>query len=386
MESNRGEADKCVARARQYLKSGELERALKFAKKSEHLFPSTTAKGLINLIEKKMTDPTPSPEPQPASASTASPAASSNMRNRQASKKPATTAAATAAAPKNWTPAQRDAAAKILRAKTHYEVLSVQRTAEATVIKRAYRKLALQLHPDKNQAPGADEAFKAVSKAYDVLSDPQKRRHYELTGEDAPAASPSRPGQGPFRPMTPEELFAQMFGSEFGMHFGPGGPYPRRRYQRARARHATDEDQAPAADGRAQMLLMMLVVFITMVLPTFFTPQEPVFSLRQSSPYIVPRELGVDPDVKYFVTQQFVQENDPDTPHGRRRIRQLEVTVLQTLLRTLDNECAVQKRDKMESLRRAQWQGKSSDDIDVIKDRKLPSCERLQSLHSHRRG
>jgi len=66
----------------------------------------------------------------------------------------------------------------VLRAKTHYEVLSVHSEADDATIKRAYRKMALQFHPDKNAAPKAEEAFKKISKAFAVLSDPQARAHY----------------------------------------------------------------------------------------------------------------------------------------------------------------------------------------------------------------
>ena len=77
----------------------------------------------------------------------------------------------------------------------YYEVLGVSRNASADEVKRAYRKLAIQFHPDKN--PGdkkAEEKFKELSEAYEVLSDPQKKQMYEQFGH---AGVSGGPGAGP---------------------------------------------------------------------------------------------------------------------------------------------------------------------------------------------
>jgi len=65
-----------------------------------------------------------------------------------------------------------------------YETLGVPRTASQDDIQRAYRRLARQYHPDVNHDPGAEDRFKDVSEAYDVLSDPQARRRYDAFGAD----------------------------------------------------------------------------------------------------------------------------------------------------------------------------------------------------------
>lgn len=64
----------------------------------------------------------------------------------------------------------------------YYEVLSVERTAGADDIRRAYRKLAMEHHPDRNQEPNAADRFKEVKEAYEVLSDPEKRAQYDRFG------------------------------------------------------------------------------------------------------------------------------------------------------------------------------------------------------------
>ncbi|MFM7210792.1 MAG: DnaJ domain-containing protein, partial [Actinomycetota bacterium] len=65
----------------------------------------------------------------------------------------------------------------------YYAMLGVSRDASPDEIKRAYRKLARELHPDVNQDPGSQERFKEVTAAYEVLSDPEKRQMYDLGGD-----------------------------------------------------------------------------------------------------------------------------------------------------------------------------------------------------------
>ncbi|MGY0206074.1 DnaJ domain-containing protein [Bacillus subtilis] len=67
-------------------------------------------------------------------------------------------------------------------AKNYYDVLGVSRQASEQDIKRAYRKLAKQYHPDVNQDPGAQDQFKAIQEAFDVLSDPEKKADYDRYG------------------------------------------------------------------------------------------------------------------------------------------------------------------------------------------------------------
>ncbi len=67
--------------------------------------------------------------------------------------------------------------------KTYYEILEVDKKASQEDIKSAYRRLAMLYHPDKNKLPEAEGLFKGISEAYSVLSDPGKRRQYDLNNE-----------------------------------------------------------------------------------------------------------------------------------------------------------------------------------------------------------
>lgn len=107
----------------------------------------------------------------------------------------------------------------------YYEVLGVDKTSSASEIKKAYRKLALKYHPDKNPDKGAEEKFKEISEAYAVLSDEQKKSQYDQFGH---AGFEQRYSQEDiFRGAdfsSFEDIFEQMgFGGGFGDLFGFGG-------------------------------------------------------------------------------------------------------------------------------------------------------------------
>ena len=96
-------------------------------------------------------------------------------------------------------------------AKDYYAILGVERGASADEIKKAYRKLAIKYHPDKN--PGnkeAEEKFKEISQVYEVLSDPDKRARYDQFGDAAFASGGGGAGGAGFQ--DPYDLFSQMFG------------------------------------------------------------------------------------------------------------------------------------------------------------------------------
>ncbi len=110
-------------------------------------------------------------------------------------------------------------------ARDYYEVLGVERGASDEELKKAYRRLALKVHPDRNKDdPSAGEKFKEATEAYQVLSDPEKRRIYDQYGHDGLRGR----GLGGAPGIDPRDIFEQIFGQGglsdlFGGMFGGGG-------------------------------------------------------------------------------------------------------------------------------------------------------------------
>lgn len=145
-----------------------------------------------------------------------------------------------------------------------YDVLGVPKDADEATLRKAYRKLALKYHPDKNpDNKTAEEKFKEVSHAYEALSDPKKKELYDQYGEEGLAASesgapPPGAGGGGFPGMhsrfsssaynftDPRTLFEEMLGGGFGgasfSNNGFGGGYDQRGFHEQHVRKAPDQE------------------------------------------------------------------------------------------------------------------------------------------------
>ncbi|CAN1354809.1 DnaJ homolog subfamily B member 13 [Linum perenne] len=113
----------------------------------------------------------------------------------------------------------------------YYKVLQVERNASDDDLKKAYRKLAMKWHPDKNpnDKKDAEAKFKKISEAYEVLSDPQKRAVYDQYGEEGlkgqvppPNGGGEMPSSFRFNPRSADDIFAEFF----GMGGGRGARFP----------------------------------------------------------------------------------------------------------------------------------------------------------------
>ena len=103
----------------------------------------------------------------------------------------------------------------------YYQTLGVARDASKDEIKRAYRRLARQYHPDVNQEPGAEEKFKEISRAYEVLSEPEIRQRYDQFGEAGVSGGTQGFDMGDVGGFA--DIFETIFGGFGGMGTGPTG-------------------------------------------------------------------------------------------------------------------------------------------------------------------
>ncbi|HYK28441.1 MAG TPA: molecular chaperone DnaJ [Streptosporangiaceae bacterium] len=143
-------------------------------------------------------------------------------------------------------------------ANDYYGILGVRRDAGPEEIKKAYRRLARELHPDVNPDPALQERFKEVTQAYEVLSDPEKRQMYDLGGDPFARAGAGTGGFG-----AAGFPFSDLMDAFFGGGAAPRGPRTRAR----RGRNATirvDLDLSECAFGTTRDL----VVDTAVVCPT----------------------------------------------------------------------------------------------------------------------
>ncbi|KAJ7170503.1 hypothetical protein C8R43DRAFT_1059863 [Mycena crocata] len=336
MESNREEATRCLAIAQKHFSAANYISARKFAQKSISLFETPQAVRLLASINtaaaaESATSANGAAAGEPSTSTEAHPSAAGakhrNVNGASSSNGKGNGTAGGIGGEKREYTAEQGAVVRRVRAckaTEYYEILSVKRDCEEAEIKKAYRKLALALHPDKNGAPGADEAFKLVSKAFQVLSDPQKRSIFDRSGsdpEDRSSGMPSRTsgfqsfgGGGSEGELSPEDLFNMFFGGGgaggFGNGFGGGGfgggpvfttTFGPGGFRATRmGGGGTRQQQGGNAEQRSTLvqLLPLLLLFgfsLLSALPNLFTTPpvpEPRFAWTSTSRYKTGRQTG----------------------------------------------------------------------------------------------
>ncbi|XP_060635157.1 dnaJ homolog subfamily B member 14 [Anolis sagrei] len=378
MEGNRDEAEKCLGIAREALEAGNRERAQRFLHKAQRLYPTQAAKVLLEAIMKNGSA-------AGTGAYCRKPANSSDQSKPNNMKDSSSTAAGEIG--KTYTKDQVEGVQSIKKCKNYYEVLGVSKDAGEEDLKKAYRKLALKFHPDKNHAPGATEAFKKIGNAYGVLSNPEKRKQYDLTGGEEQC---SHPGNGRFNfhrgceaDITPEDLFNMFFGGAFptgSVHSFSNGRSGYSHHNQHR--HSGHEREEERGDGGFSMFiqLMPIIVLILVSLLSQLMVSNPPYSLYPRSGSGQTIEMKTENlRIPYYVNKDF--KNEYKGPN----LQKVEKSVEEDYVSNIRNNCWKERQQKTDLLYAAK----------VYRDERLrrkaeaismDNCKELERLTSLYRG
>ncbi|XP_053679481.1 dnaJ homolog subfamily B member 14 [Anopheles nili] len=360
---NKEAAEDCVERAVKYLAEGKIEKAEKLLNKSISLHRTDRAEELLSKIKCGAY----------AESATSGNTSDDGVRQRNTAKGAAPKAESANEA--EYTTEQLDAVKRIKKCKDYYEVLGVAKDATDADIKKAYKKLALQLHPDKNHAPGAVEAFKAIGNAVAILTDTDKRRSYDLYGSEdhhQPTTRKTRYqydyaySRGFETDFTAEELFNMFFGAEIPTQHV---------YTRPRRFHRAEQQQyrEPQSGFAAFINLLPIILLIALSMMSSFFISDPIYSLTPSQKFTVARKTN-QLKIPYYVKEHFHTEYQGS-------VVRLEASVEEDYLNNLKHSCYRERNYKDTMLMKARNFG----DQELYKKAhniKTPSCDKLQSLHN----
>eukprot|EP00158_Paraphelidium_tribonemae_P008342 Partr_v1_DN28557_c2_g1_i2_m73472 putative DnaJ (Hsp40) homolog, subfamily len=377
---NREEALKCLGISRASHQRGDHEKAQRFAEKSVRLHETEESVAwLAELISM------PSPPPASSGNSYSSSTTPPSLEKKQPPPK----------VTREFTQEQVDAVKAIKKCgEDLYAIIGVSKSATDADLKRAYRKLALQFHPDKNAAPGASEAFKSIGDAYSVLSDPERRRMYDVggmrrssTGGSQYQRSSARQGQD----LTPEELFNLFFGgggSMNGASFSFGDDLFQQQHNRQARQFRTPRSrQRPNAQRQSsggwlpllvQLLPVLLLAFLSMFNSIFTGGPSYTFNLQGDRTYQLNTHRY---QIPYFVNIQDYQQM-LSSKNSRSR-RGFEDRVEAEYIERLQTQCQRQREEKQSHVRHASWWG-SSKDLEIANAMPTTACDELHRLSAMR--
>ena len=199
---------------------------------------------------------------------------------------------------------------ELLKKKDYYDILNIKKDANNDEIKRAYKKMAVKFHPDKNHSKLAEECFKKISEAYQCLSDPEKKQFYDKYGnEEEFRQRYYQAHQHHYEEeMDPYDIFEILFG---------GGAMPRRGGRRARHFHRNDFNvhfnDFGAVNLRGRSILLILIPFILMVviqiLPELISllKPAPLYQFNRNSIYKY-KKRTLKNNIEFFASDKFINK------------------------------------------------------------------------------
>ncbi|XP_067615136.1 dnaJ homolog subfamily B member 12 [Eurosta solidaginis] len=364
MDGNKDEAQRCIDIAVQAFAEGKIEKAEKFLLKAEKLFPTERAKELLSKVKTGTGGAKPTMGAR-ANGTTNRDSAANNDGPRKRKNSDSRNSEP------EYTKEQIEAVRKVKSCRDYYEILSVKKEATDSEIKKSYKKLALLLHPDKNKAPGASDAFKAVGNAAAILTDVEKRKQYDLYGLNESHAhnhgvrrdhNEYAYARGFQAEVSPEDLFNMFFGGGFNQQ----NVYMRQ--QRRRQQHRDDGENQSNSSALINFLPILLLIGLSMISSFFIS--DPIYSLSQSPKYAVKRETN-RLKVPYYVKNNFHTEYQGSV--GR-----LEESVEEDFIDHLKYSCSRERNYRDSMLAKA----RSFGDRELFnKAQKIntPSCDNLNN-------
>lgn len=301
MDGNRDDAERCLRLAENALAANDRAKAQRLLEKSRRMYPLPDQQA---QLEARIHLHVPS-------GTSSKPTSSKPFDVRD---KPEEKEDENAREP---TPAMKKAVQGVQEAKDHYQVLGVDRSADTNAVKKAYKKLALKLHPDRNYAPGADDAFKKVGAAFLTLSDEERRAHYNQFGTDM--AEEGMPDEGVRRrqqqraagntfftefvhmeDLDEAELLQFLFSGTVPRGFGPHRRRTRpaatrahRQHQRAGNQRQRERHAGSGGNGLWERFRPLMWLILFMVITSWMGGMEqtgPAFSLDRTRYYAFKRE------------------------------------------------------------------------------------------------
>lgn len=337
MDSNKDEALKCMRIAKSAMESGDKVRALKFLKMAKRMHSNPQVDALLRELaegedpsaakksdsetdfkhQRGTQDGEARTNGMPRSRSS-NYAADSNGNDKSEIPRSRSTASVSDA-----TPEQIETVRRIRKTKDYYEILGLSKTCSEGEIRKAYRKLSLKVHPDKNNAAGAEEAFKAVSKAFQVLSDAELRDKYDRDGPEEDIqqvrhrhTARQYGGSNVYYEdvFDANDIFNSFF---FGMQ-QPNGNFRRAHFVRTQTPQYTQRGEAHSIN---LLSLLQLLPILILLIVSLFPFSQPVFNLMSVAPYQIQRKTA-DHEVHYYVKSHNFDKDYPPGSSARRKVEQ----------------------------------------------------------------
>ncbi|KAL3505724.1 hypothetical protein ACH5RR_031106 [Cinchona calisaya] len=347
MDGNKDEALRCIGIAEEALASGNKQRALKFIGIARRLNHSLSVDDLLAACEDL-----DSSRSSPSKRVTDTSGARNVVGGVKVDGVPN--------GERTYTEEHVQLVKQIKSKRDYYAVLGVEKSCSVEEIRKAYKKLSLKVHPDKNKAPGSEEAFKKVSKAFKCLSEDESRRQYDQTGLVDEFEYNQQYNVRQQRRRNGHNFYEDDFDPDeiFRSFFGQNNVFRTAHVYRSRSTGGQLRENL-GGNWRNLMLLLQLLPFLVIILFAYLPFSEPEYSLQKNFTYQFRMETEKH-GVEYFVKSSEFDRKYPMGSPGRENI---EFNLIRDYKNMIGRYCHIE-------LQRRQWN----------RNYPTPHCDRLQEF------